>query len=273
MPTLAKPVMGGISSHYGWRYVNGVRNFHNGLDFYWLNANIAESRKVYSAAPGVVVDAGYGSEPGNYVLVDIGGGYKVRYIHLASDNVTVGQRVGYSTRIGTMGDTGTATRPGQIHLHMDLYSGSSRINPEPYMTLPFGYTGSSLAGGGTTPIEDIQEEDMAHFDLIQTPDGTVWWCVDRVLRYAIPTPANLATYQAFHKSLQGTYIAITQKSATDINAYGAPVFADWLQRIPAPSGSGGAPTAAENAAAVEAALADNFARVPTDVNNDLKNRL
>lgn len=158
MPTLAKPVMGGISSAYGWRYVNGVRNFHNGLDFYWLNANITESRKVYSAAPGTVVDAGHSSEPGNYVLVDIGGGYRIRYIHLASDNVTVGQKVGYSTRIGTMGDTGTATRPGQIHLHMDLYFGTSRIDPEPYMTLPFGYTGNSLAGGEVEVIEPEKPE-------------------------------------------------------------------------------------------------------------------
>lgn len=69
MPALAKPVMGGISSRYGWRYINGVRNFHKGLDFYWLNANITESRNVYSAAPGTVVDAGYGADPSNYVLV------------------------------------------------------------------------------------------------------------------------------------------------------------------------------------------------------------
>lgn len=271
MPALAKPVMGPITSKYGGRYINGVYSFHNGLDYGWLNANITESRKVYSAAPGTVVDAGYSADPGNYVLVDIGGGYKVRYIHLASDNVTVGQKVGYSTRIGTMGDTGNSTRPGQIHLHMDLYYGSNRVNPEPHVTLPFGYTGSSLAGGGTTT--PIGNEDMAHFDLISTPDGTVWWCVDRVMRYAIPSGANLATYQAFHKALKGTDIAIVAKSAADANAYGAPMYANWLALIPSQGDSGSAPTAAENAAAVELALADNFARLPGEVNNDLKNRL
>lgn len=116
---------------------------------------------------------------------------------------------------------------------------------------------------------------MAHFDLIKTPDGTVWWCVDRVLRYAIPTPANLSTYQTFHRELKGRDIALVNKSMTEINAYGAPVYANWLALIPAQggSGSGSAPTAAENAAAVDAALADNFARLPGEVNNDLKNRL
>lgn len=150
MPELAKPVMGPITSRYGWRTINGVRNFHNGLDYGWLYADVSGSRKVYSAHPGIVDDAAYSAIAGNYVLVNIGGGYRVRYIHLASSSVTVGQRIGYSTLIGTMGDTGSST--SQIHLHMDLFSGDTRINPEPHVTLPFGYDGPDLSGGGSTTI-------------------------------------------------------------------------------------------------------------------------
>ena len=69
MPSLARPAIGPITSGYGWRTLNGRYNFHNGLDYGWLNANITESRNVYSAAPGTVVDAGYGADPSNYVLV------------------------------------------------------------------------------------------------------------------------------------------------------------------------------------------------------------
>lgn len=64
---------------------------------------------------------------------------------------------------------------------------------------------------------------MPHFDLVKTPDGTVWWCVNRVTRYAIPNVAALATYQAFHKELTGRDIPIVAKS--DASAYGAPVYA------------------------------------------------
>lgn len=265
--------MGGITSKYGWRYINGVRNFHNGLDFGWLNADITGSRKVYSAAPGVVVDAGYGSEPGNYVLVDIGNNYKVRYIHLASDAVTVGQRVGYSTFIGTMGDTGTATSRGQIHLHLDLYSGSTRVDPEPHLTLPFGYTGNSLAGGGTTPIVPElpkQDTDMPLFirpNIISWPNGytstydaQVW----EAMRKLQADPTNPAYDWVASTWVREAWIAAEFMQKKLVDAVVAAI----------PSGtSGGAPTAAENAAAVEQALADNFARLPGEVNNDLKNRL
>lgn len=84
MLSLARPVMGGVTSPYGSRTINGVRNWHSGVDFGWLNADIAGSRRVYSAHPGTVFDAGYSSAPGNYVLVDVGGGFELRYIHLSS---------------------------------------------------------------------------------------------------------------------------------------------------------------------------------------------
>lgn len=143
-----KPVMGGITSGYGPRSIG----FHNGIDFGWLLRDVAGSRRVYSAHPGTVVDAGYSSAPGNYVLVDIGDGKKLRYIHLSRIDVSVGQEVGYSTPIGVMGDTGTSTAPGQVHLHLDLFDGSNRVDPEPYLTLPFGYTGPAFAEVDSTPI-------------------------------------------------------------------------------------------------------------------------
>lgn len=64
---------------------------------------------------------------------------------------------------------------------------------------------------------------MPHFDLIKTPDGTVWWCVNRVTRYAIPNSDALSTYQVFHKELTGRDIPIVAKA--DASAYGAPVYA------------------------------------------------
>ena len=172
MPELAKPVMGPITSRYGWRTINGVRNFHNGLDYGWLYVNVDGSRKVYSAHPGVVSDVAYSAIAGNYILVDIGGGYKIRYIHLASSFVRAGQRVGYSTLLGIMGDTGSST--SQIHLHMDLFSGESRINPEPYVKLPFGYDGPDLSGGGTVTLPPAEKPTVPENEYeIEDDDMTV----------------------------------------------------------------------------------------------------
>ncbi len=71
------------------------------------------------------------------------------------------------------------------------------------------------------------EDDMIMRELIEGPDGTVWFCYERVLRFAIPKPRNLATYQAHLRSL-GQSDAIVRKSAADLTAYGSPVYADPL---------------------------------------------
>lgn len=55
MLRLAKPVMGPVTSPYGWRGSGRTRNFHNGIDWGWLFLHIIRSRRVTS--PGSV-DAG-----------------------------------------------------------------------------------------------------------------------------------------------------------------------------------------------------------------------
>lgn len=96
------------------------------------------------------------------------------------------------------------------------------------------------AGGGTvTPITPEIEDDMFSDadralllnlakgkdtrELVQTPDGTVWFVVNRILRYGIPRESNLNTYKAYLRDL-GYSDALIQKSASDISAYGAPVY-------------------------------------------------
>ncbi len=216
---LCKPVMGGITSGYGPRSIG----FHNGVDFGWLLRDVAGSRRVYSAHPGTVVDAGYSSAPGNYVLVDIGGGKKLRYMHLSRIDVTVGQKVGYSTPIGVMGDTGTSTAKGQIHLHLDLFDGQYRINPEPYLTLPFGYAGTTQASTGATPIDPRKAEPMY---LIKTTDGTISLVTstgiahftdmahaDLFVRLLKTEPGKWDTFNTAQRAIIESYIAKTRAPA------------------------------------------------------------
>ena len=124
------------------------------------------------------------------------------YCHVILPLVEVGDIVDEFepiARIATWGDyTGTAW--GGPHLHLVNASATARIHlgptrdPAPIIrrVLP----DLDFADGGSTPI-DSEEDDMAHFDLIKTPDGTVWWCVNRATRYAIPNGDALTTYQAF----------------------------------------------------------------------------
>lgn len=159
-------------------------------------------------------------------------GFLVYYRHLDDDHqvfechfqsrppVTPGREYPARTIVGLTGRTGNAQNIGdQVHLEVRRPSGTL-VDPVNYFAAP------SWAGGDTTPIEE-EEDDMSKTtkELIQTPDGTVWYVVDRIQRYAIPSPRQLETYKAHLRDL-GMSDAIVRKSAEDVKAYGAPTFAD-----------------------------------------------
>ncbi len=113
-----------ISSDYGWR-IHPIYNMwinHKGIDF------AAETgTNVVATADGTVIKVkhsrmGYGNE----VIIDHGNGYKTRYAHLDTINVTEGEKINYNTSIGTVGSTGLSTGP---HLHYEIIQGDDPIDP------------------------------------------------------------------------------------------------------------------------------------------------
>lgn len=193
--------MGGISAPYGYSPgYQGGRVKHNGVDFFWLYRDPVGSRKVLSAHPGTVTDVGYSAAAGNYVLVDIGGGKKLRYIHLESAAVKVGQRVGYSTPIGVMGNTGTT----DVHLHLDLFDGANRIDPEPHLTLPYGYGGITPANTTTEPIPELEkDDDMAR--IIHDKEKGGYWLVTAVDYLELASSVAADLYPTFGDAILVTH--------------------------------------------------------------------
>lgn len=106
-----------LSSAQGNRYVYGVPNYHDGIDF-------ASGRKkipVYPIYPGVVELAKWGGAFGNVVVVkhDVEGDiYYSLYAHLDSFSSKVGDELGYNDPVGIMGTTGNSTG---IHVHLELF--------------------------------------------------------------------------------------------------------------------------------------------------------
>lgn len=173
------------------------------------------------------------------------------YCHVILPLVDVGDVVDAFqpiARIATWGDyTGTAW--GGPHLHLVNASATARIHMGPTRD-PAPIIASQLfgfAGGGGVPIES-EEDDMftdadrkqlaelvnrrTMLELIVTPEGTVWWCVNRVIRYAVPSSAQLTAYQA-HLRGRGLPDAIQRKTLEESRAYGAPVFDNQIDRIAA----------------------------------------
>ena len=101
-----------ISSVYGWRW----GKMHEGLDI----TGTGEGSPIYAANNGVIVEAGYTSINGNYIIINHNNGYYSIYAHMQMLNVKLGQIVAGGQKIGTMGNTGYSTGP---HLHFGIYSG------------------------------------------------------------------------------------------------------------------------------------------------------
>jgi murein DD-endopeptidase MepM/ murein hydrolase activator NlpD len=78
---------------------------------------------------GVVSSGDYkaGTEYDSGMVIDQDDGYSIRYLHM-TPSVRPGQKVSAGQRIGRLVDLGD-----QTHLHIELYSGSKRLDPTEYI--------------------------------------------------------------------------------------------------------------------------------------------
>ena len=118
---------GSAQADFGWR-IHPIKNtlkFHTGIDI-----GAPGGTSIYSVANGVVVNTGYNSGYGNYVIVyhgEISGAhYFITYNHmLESASVSVGQTVTSSTVLGKVGSTGLSTGN---HLHFEIRVGTKNAD-------------------------------------------------------------------------------------------------------------------------------------------------
>lgn len=100
-----------ITSRFGYRW----GKLHNAVDI----AGKYKS-KIFASNEGTIVEAGYNSTNGNYVIIDHGNGYYTSYCHMTNYIVKKGDIVEMGQVIGYMGETGFATG---VHLHFSLSRG------------------------------------------------------------------------------------------------------------------------------------------------------
>jgi murein DD-endopeptidase MepM/ murein hydrolase activator NlpD len=118
------PIRGWITSRYGWRSdpFTGVRSYHDGID---IGAD--RGTPIGAAMEGRVVEKGYSSSFGNYVLLSHHDGYMSFYGHMNSPAIVgEGQWVTMGQKIGYVGNTGYSTGP---HLHFTVFKGGRTMNP------------------------------------------------------------------------------------------------------------------------------------------------
>ncbi|MBQ2767983.1 MAG: peptidoglycan DD-metalloendopeptidase family protein [Clostridia bacterium] len=117
-----------ISSNYGYRTLNGVREFHRGID---IPANAWSN--IYASNSGTVITAAYHWSYGNYVIIDHGGGKSTLYAHANQLNVKVGDKVKQGQVIAKVGTTGHSYGN---HVHFEVRLDGVCQNPIEYVTQP-----------------------------------------------------------------------------------------------------------------------------------------
>ncbi|MHB1653087.1 MAG: peptidoglycan DD-metalloendopeptidase family protein [Desulfitobacteriaceae bacterium] len=118
---LGWPLQGHINSYYGYRW----GGFHTGID---IGGDTGDP--YVAAASGTVISAGWDGGYGKMILIDHGNGVLTRYAHSSQLLVSAGQHVDKGQTIGLVGATGNATGP---HLHFEVISNGSTLNPLDYL--------------------------------------------------------------------------------------------------------------------------------------------
>ncbi|MFC6334815.1 peptidoglycan DD-metalloendopeptidase family protein [Paenibacillus septentrionalis] len=116
-----------ITSGFGYRSdpFTGQIRFHAGID-------IAGSKgdSIFSAADGAIIEAGFESEYGNYVIVEHLHNLRSVYMHLETITVKVGDEVAKGEKLGTMGSSGRSTG---THLHFQIMQHDHAVSPLPFL--------------------------------------------------------------------------------------------------------------------------------------------
>ena len=113
--------MGGILTDFFGTPRGNRFGFHTGIDL-----SAPTGTYIGSAAPGIVIQAGWDGSFGLSVLVDHGGGVLTRYSHLSHIDVFLGEWVDPGGLIGFVGSSGLSSGP---HLHFEILMGGVPVDP------------------------------------------------------------------------------------------------------------------------------------------------
>jgi hypothetical protein len=119
------PVRGTISSDYGYRFIFGETNFHQGIDI-----PAPTGTAINAAADGVVAFAGERGTYGNLVILTHPGGFQTYYAHCSQLLVKAGDTVSLGQPVAAVGSTGRSTGP---HVHFEVRYQNSPMDPLLYL--------------------------------------------------------------------------------------------------------------------------------------------
>ena len=121
--------VGYISSHFGYRVLNGYQDLHQATDI-----AAPHGTPIYASNGGIILRSEWHDSYGNYVLIDHGNGISTLYAHMSMLNVSAGQAVAQGDVIGYVGNTGYSFG---AHLHFEYRINGQRVDALNYVASPY----------------------------------------------------------------------------------------------------------------------------------------
>lgn len=121
IPLAKQPRMSSRFNSHRKHPITGRISPHNGADF-----SVPIGTKVIAPGDGVVSLVTDHQFAGKYIVIEHGGKYRTRYLHLSKALVRKGQRVTRGQVIALSGNTGRSTGP---HLHYEFHVNGKPVDP------------------------------------------------------------------------------------------------------------------------------------------------
>lgn len=213
-----------VTSPYGWRTLNGVREFHYGQDI--VGDNDWNVRAIWDCVKVEAVP-GYNGGRGNLVRLYYNNTLRVICQHLNKIYITTGQKVKQGDKVGLMGQTGYSFG-AHLHIEVQVYKNGGWYAVEPWLYTEVPNTVGKHAGNDN--LDNAQKPEPAPqpvvkydvkvglmsvgdkntMEAIGTQAGTPAPQVEYMLNFSASSEAAKDSIEAKAKSL-GLPVTVTKK--------------------------------------------------------------
>lgn len=123
-----------LTSHFGWRTLNGSRDYHKGVDLSGTEKTLVAPCDGVIGSSTIITDkSNLTWQWGNYIRIDTADGLKIFMCHMAARKVKVGQKVKAGDVVGIEGNTGYSFGS---HCHFEVRKNGESVDPTPYLGIP-----------------------------------------------------------------------------------------------------------------------------------------
>lgn len=148
-----------LTSHFGWRTLNGQRDYHKGVDLSGTNKTLVAPCDGVIGSSTIITDkSNLTWQWGNYIRIDTADGLKIFMCHMAQRKVKVGQKVKAGDVVGIEGNTGYSFGS---HCHFEVRKNGESVDPTPYLGIPneWGQYDIKAAPKKPTVYKDSYDKD------------------------------------------------------------------------------------------------------------------